>query len=279
MIKLKKYNLAVSFLICGLVLSIPFRISAENTPLKDDTMITITIAYNNIPQEASLTTAWGFSALVESPEWTLLFDTGGDGDILLGNLKKLGASPSKVSMVVLSHTHSDHAGGLSDFLEAAGTVHLVIPDSFTPGFQDSVRRAGHQVTRVSASIEIVPGVLTTDRMGQDIPEQGLILQAGPGPVLITGCAHPGIAAMTQRTASLTGRDPWLVLGGFHLASHSPTEVRDISRKLRETGVKKIGPSHCTGPEAMDLFRKEWGDDYLELGLGGVVQVPLTEDRP
>jgi 7,8-dihydropterin-6-yl-methyl-4-(beta-D-ribofuranosyl)aminobenzene 5'-phosphate synthase len=55
---------------------------------------------------------WGYSALVEVDGRKILFDTGANPDIALKNAQALGVDLSDVEDVVLSHNHSDHAGGL-----------------------------------------------------------------------------------------------------------------------------------------------------------------------
>ena len=60
----------------------------------------ITIVYDNNEYDSRLTSAWGFSCVVKLPEKTILFDTGGDGGILLDNMKKLGISPSEIDAIV-----------------------------------------------------------------------------------------------------------------------------------------------------------------------------------
>ena len=62
---------------------------------------------------------WGFSALVETPETTILFDTGG-GKSLKYNAGVLDIDLKKVDRIVLSHNHYDHTGGLAVALECIG---------------------------------------------------------------------------------------------------------------------------------------------------------------
>ena len=55
---------------------------------------------------------WSFSALYESENESVLFDTGFHEDTVLHNANVLNKDLSKVNKVVLSHFHSDHTGGL-----------------------------------------------------------------------------------------------------------------------------------------------------------------------
>ena len=52
--------------------------------------VEITVLFNNVPQDPGIQTAHGFSCLIEGLSKTVLFDTGGDGHILLENMAKLG---------------------------------------------------------------------------------------------------------------------------------------------------------------------------------------------
>ena len=55
---------------------------------------------------------WSFSALLESEEEKILFDTGFDENTVLHNAKLLKKDLSVVEKVILSHFHGDHTGGL-----------------------------------------------------------------------------------------------------------------------------------------------------------------------
>jgi 7,8-dihydropterin-6-yl-methyl-4-(beta-D-ribofuranosyl)aminobenzene 5'-phosphate synthase len=55
---------------------------------------------------------WGFAALVEADGQRILFDTGAEPDTVLHNAETLGIDLSAIPMVVLSHHHDDHVGGL-----------------------------------------------------------------------------------------------------------------------------------------------------------------------
>lgn len=58
---------------------------------------------------------WGFSALVETDEMNVLFDTG-EGYGILRNAELLGIDLTKIDKIVISHSHFDHTGGLPQIL-------------------------------------------------------------------------------------------------------------------------------------------------------------------
>ena len=65
---------------------------------------------------------------------------------------------------------------------------------------------------------------------------------------------------------------YLVMGGFHLGGMSDGQIKEIISTLKEMGVKKVAPSHCTGEKAMALFGKAWGDAFVEAGAGAIIQL-------
>ena len=56
-------------------------------------------------------------------------------------------------------------------------------------------------------------------------------------------------------------------GGFHLRSTGEEEIRKIATDLERLGVRKIGPSHCTGGPAVEIFRDRWGENFVSFDLG------------
>jgi 7,8-dihydropterin-6-yl-methyl-4-(beta-D-ribofuranosyl)aminobenzene 5'-phosphate synthase len=58
--------------------------------------LNITVVYDNNPYKKELTTSWGFACIIKGAEKTVLFDTGGDSDVLLKNMKQLGIDPKEI---------------------------------------------------------------------------------------------------------------------------------------------------------------------------------------
>jgi 7,8-dihydropterin-6-yl-methyl-4-(beta-D-ribofuranosyl)aminobenzene 5'-phosphate synthase len=63
-----------------------------------------------------------------------------------------------------------------------------------------------------------------------------------------------------------------LVGGFHLASAGDSKVESIIAELRQLGVQKVLPCHCTGDKAIALFRSEYGEDFIQGGVGRVVAI-------
>lgn len=238
------------------------------TPARNGAVITV--VHDNNPGVESLKMAWGFSVLVTGFEKTILFDTGSDGTILLDNLTKLQLDPGRIELVVLSHVHGDHTGGLTGLLRANPRVTVCLPEAFPARFKEAVRGHGASVIEVDDPQEICPGVCTTGVLGRRIKEQALVLRTPQGLVVLTGCAHPGIARMIQEVRRLHDEDILLVLGGFHLEWVLRGRVEAILAQFRGCGVRYVAPTHCSSDKARELFRQSYGPNYLDLGVGRTI---------
>jgi len=244
--------------------------------------LTITVVYDNNPYKQELETDWGFAAFITGTEKTILFDTGG-GQLLLDNMQKLAIEPDKVDVVVLSHIHSDHTGGLSSFLEKSSNVIIYLPVSFPKKFKDNAGNSGAKIIEVNpvrskASISngvneserICENVYSTGQLGKLIKEQALIIRTDKGLVVITGCAHPGIVNIVNTAKALIKDDILLVMGGFHLEWATKGRIEKIISAFKQLGVRYVGPCHCSGRKARSLFEKHFGSNYINIGAGKVI---------
>jgi 7,8-dihydropterin-6-yl-methyl-4-(beta-D-ribofuranosyl)aminobenzene 5'-phosphate synthase len=232
----------------------------------------ITVLYNNVSHSPGCVCQWGFSCLIRGPKETILFDTGGDGRVLLHNMELLAVEPKEIDCLVLSHGHGDHTGGVRELLPHLKSVRWYIPKSFAGRFRDSLQLAGHTVVPVGGSVEICPGVFSTGQLGGMIKEQALILETASGLVVITGCAHPGIVEMTEAAHEQREQKVHLILGGFHLMADSQHALSRKIERLQALGVEKVSPSHCTGQGAMQRFAEIWQENCISSGCGARIPV-------
>jgi len=242
------------------------------------TSVTLTTLYDNYLARPGLQTRHGFSCLVEADGQELLFDTGGEGDVLLANADRLGVDLKKVRLIVLSHAHGDHTGGLGAVLARNHNVDVWVLGSFPERIKRMVRSAGARLHEVGGPEAISPAVATTGEMGGWIKEQSLLVNTPEGVVVVTGCAHPGIVRIVERAGQLTGRKVHLVLGGFHLMGEPERRLRDILSVFRRLGVEKVAPCHCSGDRMRALAAAVYGKDYVANGVGMVVRVGEDASR-
>lgn len=228
--------------------------------------LTITVVYDNYSFDHRLKTDWGYSALVEYMDQTLLFDTGQDSQTLLGNMKILGVEVGKIEKVVLSHNHLDHTGGLDGLLKTKIQPIVYLTSAFPSSFKRRIGRKT-EVVAVSQGQLISNSVFTTGEMNNRITEQSLIIQTNAGLVVITGCAHPGIVSILERAKELFDVPIYLAMGGFHLRSKSITEMTSILVDFDRLGVEKVAPSHCTGDQSIAGFVDKYGENYIKSGVG------------
>jgi len=232
------------------------------------------IVGDNRVWDKRLKVSWGFSCLVGKD---LLFDTDEDETALLFNMKTLGISPQDLTTIVISHDHYDRTGGLLGLLKQNPRVKVYGLSNFSASFKDKVRNFGVKLIEKDEFNQIAPGIyLTGELMASfgkgSLSEQSLIVKTDPGLVVITGCSHPGIVRILEKVKNNLKEPIYLVLGGLHLMEKAEGMIEIIVKEFHELGVKKVAPAHCTGEEAIGLFREEYKEDFLPVGVGKIIEV-------
>ena len=209
------------------------------------------ILYDNEAKEG-FESGWGFSCLIEHGSKKLLFDTGWDGNALLLNMKKFDIRPEQIDIIVLSHSHWDHAGGLNYVLHQNATVY--VPSAFTKHMKEEIEKRAALV-QVTQPQRITDNIFTLGELGEDFKEQSLALKLDKGVFVLTGCAHPGLGNIIEAAKELG--ELYGVMGGFH----GFEDIRSLEK------LSRIVPCHCT------IRKKEILQMYpgtSELGMAGLV---------
>ncbi|MCK4520160.1 MAG: MBL fold metallo-hydrolase [Candidatus Omnitrophica bacterium] len=233
----------------------------------------VKIVFNNDVVSDKFISGWGFSCLVDN---RVLFDTGEKAEYLFNNMRNLNINISSIEMAVISHDHWDHTGGLWELLEKRKGLKVYACPHFSRAFKDKVKKLKAELIEAEKIIEITKNIFITGEILKEyrgIPEQALAIKTSKGITVITGCSHPGIVRIIEKVKEANPSEKiCLVFGGFHLMNSDKREVRIIAERLKEMGVEKAGPTHCTGYEAQEIFKEEYADNFISIKAGQVFEV-------
>ncbi|MDP8292656.1 MAG: MBL fold metallo-hydrolase [Candidatus Orphnella occulta] len=235
----------------------------------------IDILFNDQAMNSRFLEGHGFSCLLDRH---LLFDTGLSPEVLLKNMKTIGADTGDIGSVVISHDHQDHTGGLWEILRIRKGLKVHACPNFSQEFKDKVKAFCGILIEHEKPFEISKNIFLTGEIpgiykGKSMPEQSLAVKTELGISVITGCAHPGIINILRRARSLfPSEDFYSVFGGFHLHDKNKMEINDIVAKFQAMNVKKAGPTHCSGNAAEKIFTEKYMDNFIEVRAGQVFNI-------
>jgi len=141
---------------------------------------------------------------------------------------------------------------------------------------ESIMTSG-EVPMVTDYEEIEPFLVVKDN-GDFKPDtfrddQALIIKTTTGLVVILGCAHRGIINTLYHAQKISGvKNIDTVIGGCHLMNASEERIWQTIAALREIGVGRLGPCHCTGLATSVVMAQEFGDRFLLNNAGTVLDL-------
>lgn len=205
--------------------------------------LSITAVVENTAGEYDFLGEWGLAFWIEADSRRLLFDTG-QGRTLFENARKLGVDPAAAEMLILSHGHTDHSGGIAAVLAAGFRGRLyahpaALADKYSRHGNSPIEERGVPENALSAlhalpvplvdctsPVELAPGMLLTGsiprqtsfedtggdffldsagtRIDPLLDDQALLVETPSGWVIVTGCGHSGIINTLLYAAQLTG---------------------------------------------------------------------------
>lgn len=231
----------------------------------------VTIVCDNYKTRDDLDVCWGFSCLIRHGGKNVLFDTGSDGIVLSKNMARLGIDPASIDLLIISHQHWDHTGGIYYILDANRNLQISVPKSFSMHFKSDMKRYGAKLIESEGVCEIFPGLFTTGELDGPVKEQAALLKTDAGTMVITGCAHPGIVRIVEIAQKiLPENDLALVMGGFHLLNDGNEEILSIIKRFQSLGVRYAAASHCSGERARKLFARKYAKRFIRLGAGSII---------
>ena len=237
----------------------------------------------------------------------ILVDTGTSQQVILHNLETMEIDIKNLDVIVLSHGHYDHTGGLLGILKSVERRIPVIahPKIFAPKFSsksrlvytgppyspEDVEREGGVLLLARNSVEITKGVVTSGEIERIVPyervegfsvvengefladsmpdDQALFINLeGKGLVIVTGCAHSGLINTIHYAQKLTGIDRiYAVIGGFHLIKASTNRINKTIEELEKINFALLAPCHCTGTKATFRFLETFKEKCKPIVVG------------
>lgn len=235
----------------------------------------------------------------------ILFDCG-YSDVLLKNADKMKIDLNMLDLIVLSHGHNDHTGGLVHLTEQcdlSGCKLIAHPDCFykkrfegeqigspmtLSQLSDAVRvelsREPIRLTENLFFLGEIPEYFTfekrepigeCERDTKWIPDQlledtALAYKTDEGVFIITGCSHSGICNISEYAKKITECERIIgILGGFHIFKESEKLFGTI-QYFKENHIHKLYPSHCVSFRAKALIDQEI--KISDVAVGRLIQV-------
>jgi 7,8-dihydropterin-6-yl-methyl-4-(beta-D-ribofuranosyl)aminobenzene 5'-phosphate synthase len=243
-----------------------------NSHQKDNTM-KIHVLYDNTAIDG-FKSGWGFSCLVND---SVLFDAGADPEVLKSNFENFGLSKKDIKIIFISHYHSDHVEGLKYFSDLTrNKIKLYCTNDSKEIIENLITNIEFRILQKHDCITdnlYSSGIIIGNYNGRVIQEQSLIIYKNKKLGIITGCSHPGILNIVKNIIhSFPGMEISFLIGGFHFVGFGRTKVTEICNELKRLGVKKAGPSHCSGKIGKEVFRVIYNQDFIEVDAGRIIDI-------
>jgi 7,8-dihydropterin-6-yl-methyl-4-(beta-D-ribofuranosyl)aminobenzene 5'-phosphate synthase len=221
----------------------------------------ITVLLENTRQKGSeLSKAHGLAILLQKDQVNILFDTGGPEGSMIKNAAHLGIDLAQIDMVVISHGHQDHAGGLSQFMKLNHKAPVYLKkEVLNPYYSrrpegekhigidiETLLENSERLKFVDQTIKIAPGVFIVPDIEKIFPipssnrvlftkkdnklvkdnfkhELFLVIKDNEDMIIFSGCGHNGIKNIVS-SAKKVFPDAKIstVIGGFHLQAGDRT---------------------------------------------------------
>ncbi|MBN2863453.1 MAG: MBL fold metallo-hydrolase [Bacteroidales bacterium] len=266
-------------------------------------VIPLVEAFSNINM---LKTENAVSYLIRTDSSTILFDLGANWEYnnpapLSFNMDYLGINIEDIDIILISHNHYDHNGGVNEkektFLLGNGQPALGDIKVYTPipmNYPSTLPIFIPEPTKIERAVSTT-GVIQSQIFFGEIEEQSLIVNVeGKGLVIISGCGHQTVKKIIERTEILFDEPIYGIIGGFHLPmtvqenitpiykyfvtgklpwqSLTLEDIQENIKILKDKNIKVISISrHDSSLESINLFKEAFPDEYIELLVGNPIK--------
>lgn len=200
----------------------------------------------------------GLSIFIEKNGFNVLFDLGGPNECAIKNAAEMGIDLSKIDVVVISHGHNDHTGGLLKFLQINDRAPVYLKkETLNPHYSkrpdgmkyigmdgEIVEKYPDRFIFVNETTEIAPNIFLVPQINKNysIPscnrvlfaeedrklindtfehELFMVIEESDYLIVFSGCGHSGIKNIVDTVENLFPcKKIESVIGGFHLQAGS-----------------------------------------------------------
>ena len=217
---------------------------------------------------------FGYAVYIHADGQRILLDTGTDPDVLEHNLVAAGVNVNELDMVVISHNHHDHAGGLQRVRAMNPEVPVYVPPNQHFPVNDVQVIDNH--LQVTSNIFVIRG-------HTDVPTSGIsddlsiVLRSHSGLYVLSTCSHSGVDQIVDRASKVTGGNVYYFSGGARLVNRPRGDTQIVAEALDKRKVQVVSPSHCSLSHRVDRdFRDALGERVRSSQLGRKIEVVLPE---
>lgn len=205
-------------------------------------------------------------AFVIKGERSILVDAGNAGDArkIIQGLSRLKINPQDISLIIITHSHSDHIGGLAKLKEVTGArvlVHQLDAEALVAGINKDIIPTNLKGDLFKRFIEERPKIKTVEPDILIDGEHDLGKYGVPGKVIGTpGHTAGSISIVLNNGEAIIGD---LLMGGIILRrfpnypyfAYNLDLVKESIKKIQKLDLKKLYPSHG-GPFAFHAVKKK-----------------------
>lgn len=269
----------------------------------------LTILVENTAPIPGLVGEFGFSAYLNWQGQAFLLDLGNQG-YFLPNAQALGIDLKPINGAIVSHGHFDHVAGLPNLLEFRGETDVYLhplalekklaktgeASYASIGFTRSraeLEQMGARFKTNDQPRELAPGLVLTGTIPRvyhwedtggpfftapEVPDllyddQAVVIDSQDGLLVISGCAHSGLANTVAYARELfPGKKIKAYIGGTHLITASPQRLNLTLEAINELEIAEIVACHCTGFAPTAFLYRELGPGRLTKGECGYTRI-------
>ena len=264
--------------------------ATEVTPITDlGTTRTLEIIplVDELASDAELQFEHGISYLIKTDTTTILFDVGMNANAtapspLQANMAKLGITSDDAQVIVISHNHPDHTGGIrwwraETFSLGNQQIDLTdktvyVPTALTyPGLTPIVADQPQKIAEGVATLGTIPYAEVWQLalfQARNVEQALAVNVAGSGMVIITGGGHQTLPKLIAWTQALFDEPIVGVVGGLHFENATAAAMDPDIQLLQELPLQVVALSpHDSEAPARQALREAFPHIYEDVMVG------------